>query len=242
MIKLQELTPAVYYEKSRDFQFIGRLYDIVLNYLKTNVETINALPIDKNIDTKLLTLLSLTLGFEAKHRYNSKQLLAVCSVLPRILRAKGSFNAILITVCAILTAEGIMQPLDYHVETKQSITLYLPQQLTDITLLNDLLDYILPAGISCLFVKEIAKTHPITTTLTMQDDITIYYDKPGNFGQILRPDDAIDHANIINSQPGGNYGMLANMIMSSDINTNRTVETAADTLYTSQQGDPTNEE
>ena len=40
MIKLQELTPSVYYEQSRDFQFIGRLYDIVLNYIKTNADNL----------------------------------------------------------------------------------------------------------------------------------------------------------------------------------------------------------
>ena len=54
MIKLQELTPSVYYEQSRDFQFIGRLYDIVLNYIKTNADNLYTLPIGKNMDEKLL--------------------------------------------------------------------------------------------------------------------------------------------------------------------------------------------
>lgn len=30
MIKVQNLTPDIYYNRSRDFQFIGRLYDVVL--------------------------------------------------------------------------------------------------------------------------------------------------------------------------------------------------------------------
>ena len=29
MIKTQELTPEVYYKKSRDFQILGRIYDII---------------------------------------------------------------------------------------------------------------------------------------------------------------------------------------------------------------------
>ena len=42
MIKLQDMTPDVYYNQSRDFQFIGRLYDIVLNSVKTNADLIIA--------------------------------------------------------------------------------------------------------------------------------------------------------------------------------------------------------
>ena len=38
MIKLQDYTPDIYYSESRDFQFIGRLFDLVLNYVKTNVD------------------------------------------------------------------------------------------------------------------------------------------------------------------------------------------------------------
>ena len=50
MIRLQDLVPNVYYEKSRDFQFIGRLFDIVLNSVKTNSDTLYNLPSGKNKD------------------------------------------------------------------------------------------------------------------------------------------------------------------------------------------------
>ena len=174
MIRLQDLTPSVYYTKSRDFQFIGRLYDIVLNYVKTNADNLYNLPIGKNMNERLLNLLSLTLGFQSKHNYNSVQLAAICSVLPLILRNKGSLNAILIAVNALLHAEGIKQPLDYSIHNGESITLYLPEQLTDLGLLTDLLVYILPAGISCRMVKEISERHTIVTERTTEDDVTIY--------------------------------------------------------------------
>ena len=136
MIKLQELTPSVYYEQSRDFQFIGRLYDIVLNYVKTNADNLYTLPIGKNMDEKLLNLLAFTLGFQSKHHYNSKQLLAICSVLPLILKHKGSLNAILIAVNSILYAEGISQALDYEFKNN-NLVLYLSQDLSDF-MLDDL--------------------------------------------------------------------------------------------------------
>lgn len=174
MIRLQDLTPEVYYRQSRDFQFIGRLYDIVLNYSKTNAANLYQLPIGDNMNEQLLNLLALTLGFKTTKNYNSKQLLAICSVLPEIMRNKGSLNALIIAANALLTAEGIDQALDYTIEPKQSITLYVSQQLTDLNLLKDLLDYILPAGISCSIVKETQVLTKIETIIGISDTVTVH--------------------------------------------------------------------
>ena len=173
MIKLQNLTPEVYYKQSRDFQFIGRLYDIVLNYIKTNTANLYNLPIGPNMNEQLLNLLALTLGFKPKKNYNSKQLLAICSVLPEILKHKGSMQAILIAVNALLAAEEITQPLDYSIQPKKSITLYVSQKLSDLTLLTDLFEYILPAGISYNLVKENQLVTALETTIVLTDHVKV---------------------------------------------------------------------
>ena len=210
MIRLQDSTPSVYYNQSRDFQFIGRLYDIVLNSVKTNAANLYNLPVGKNMDEKLLNLLSMTLGFQSRHRYNSKQLAAICSVLPTILRQKGSISAIVTAVNALLAAEGITQSLDYTIKSKQYIVLYLPQQLSDLNLLQDLLIYILPAGIGCQMVKEISETIKAQTNITTTDVVTVYYDTQEQYyNQMLRiddkdPDNEIDKlvSGEINNYPG----------------------------------------
>lgn len=171
MIKLQNLTPDIYYRQSRDFQFIGRLYDIVLNSVKTNADSLNSLPIGDDMNESLLTLLAYTLGFKASRSYNTKQLLAICGVLPEIMRHKGSLQAILVAVNALLGAEGTKQSLDYTIEPKKAITLYLDQNLTDLSLLRDLLTYILPAGMSCSFIKEISEKHSIETKIEVSSSI-----------------------------------------------------------------------
>lgn len=173
MIKLQDLTPAIYYNQSRDFQFIGRLYDLVLNYSKTNAANLYNLPVGKNMDEQLLNLLALTLGFKPTKNYNSKQLRAICSVLPTILRHKGSIQALVFATNALLAAEGVRQPLDYTMHPKQGITLYVAQELDDLSLFTDLLDYLLPAGLSCTVVKESQSVHDIKTTLSVTDTVTI---------------------------------------------------------------------
>ena len=210
MIKLQELTPSVYYEQSRDFQFIGRLYDIVLNYVKTNADNIYTLPIGKNMDEKLLNLLAFTLGFQSKHHYNSKQLLAICSVLPLILKHKGSLNAILIAVNSILYAEGINQALHYEFQNN-NLVLYLSPDLSDLTLLKDIMIYILPAGIGCDMIKEIQSVNKIETILTTKDEVKVYKDIASKFNKILNVrDDGIKKV-LASGKPANNTGILVNI-------------------------------
>lgn len=210
MIKLQELTPSVYYEQSRDFQFIGRLYDIVLNYVKTNADNLYTLPIGKNMDEKLLNLLAFTLGFQSKHHYNSKQLLAICSVLPLILKHKGSLNAILIAVNSILYAEGINQALDYEFKDNNLI-LYLSPDLSDLTLLKDIMVYILPAGIGCDMIKEIQSVNTIKTILTTKDEVKVYKDIASKFNRILDVRDNDIKEMLASGKPANNAGMLVNI-------------------------------
>lgn len=210
MIKLQELTPSIYYEQSRDFQFIGRLYDIVLNYVKTNADNLYTLPIGKNMDEKLLNLLAFTLGFQSKHHYNSKQLLAICSVLPLILKNKGSLNAILIAVNSILYAEGINQALDYEFKDN-NLVLYLSPDLSDLTLLKDIMVYILPAGIGCDMIKEIQSVNTIKTILTTKDEVTVYKDVANKFNKILDVRDNDIKEMLANGKPANNTGILVNI-------------------------------
>ena len=210
MIKLQDLTPSIYYEQSRDFQFIGRLYDIVLNYIKTNADNLYTLPIGKNMDEKLLNLLAFTLGFQSKHHYNSKQLLAICSVLPLILKNKGSLNAILIAVNSILYAEGIDQALDYEFKNN-NLVLYLSQDLSDLTLLKDIMIYILPAGIGCDMIKEIQSVNKIETILTTKDEVKVYKKETTTLNKILNPRNKADLAILAGGRPADNAGMLVNI-------------------------------
>lgn len=175
MIRLQDLTPEVYYSQSRDFQFIGRLYDLVLNYSKTNASNLYNLPIGKNMDEQLLNLLALTLGFKPTKNYNSKQLRAICSVLPTILRHKGSIQALVLATNALLAAEGVKQALDYTVHPKEGITLYVAQELDDLTLFTDLLDYLLPAGLNCNIIKESQLLSTMETTFKLSDSVTVRY-------------------------------------------------------------------
>ena len=174
LIKFQDLTPEVYYKRSRDFQYIGRLFDLVLNNAKMNTDIISSLPLNPDMDPRLLDLLALTLGFKSKHEYNTKQLAALCSIFPFVLRNKGSKLAIETACNALLNAEGITKEASIEV-SNQTVSIFLPSELSDLNLLKDLLNYILPAGMSCSLIQEATLVPPKSTTAVGYNDYVVNY-------------------------------------------------------------------
>lgn len=150
MIKTYTRVPEVYYKESRDFQLLGRIYDFIFNYNKTGIDLIKNNPISDNSDTKLLDLVSSTLGFESKHNYSITALRALAQSFVRIIRKKGSLEAIEDCIRLLLRAQNLnaqpnIERFDYENDT-HGVTIYIPAELKDISLLEDMLDYILPAG------------------------------------------------------------------------------------------------
>ena len=155
MIKTGIQVPSNYYIRSRDFQLIGRALDCVLNSSKSYSDMIEYNTVCKNTDIRLLDLVAKTVGFDVKRKYDSKDLSTVCSVFNSILREKGTKKAIEDCVRAMLKAQNLNE--NFQVEegfdmdgTKKiknyTINILIPSKLTDVALLEDLLDYILPTG------------------------------------------------------------------------------------------------
>ena len=213
MIRMQDYTPEVYYRKSRDFQFIGRLYDLVFNYMKTNADLVYNVPFSDCSDDQLIELLALTLGFKAKHQYPGNQLRAVCSVFSEILRTKGTIK---IACAAIFKSEGIIDEVEYELKNHNSkIIVYVPQQINNLTLMNDLLDYILPAGMTCTIVKEMKLKKTKETNLgttdsleMMKRDNTIIYS--GNYSSSIANVDAYTKPKINSAYAKDTEGLIMN--------------------------------
>jgi hypothetical protein len=152
MIKLQNQVPSIYPSASRDFQYLGWLADIVLNSVKHNVDDLYQLPI-LDSDAKLTELLAMTLGFKVRRNYEKEQLAALVGVLPTILRYKGTEKAIKMAADALIKASGAPGSFKCSVDGAQ-IQIVLPETLVDVTLFTDLLDYILPAGMTYRIVRS----------------------------------------------------------------------------------------
>lgn len=181
MIQLKNLTPHVYSDQSRDFQFIERLFDIVLNSAKTNCDTLYNLPAGDNADPQLISLTATTLGFKSRHHYNNKQLKALCSCFSEALRYKGTMHALDIVGKALLNAEGITDQMyiEKTEDDKYAIDVYVPQKLSDTNLLEDAFDYLLPAGMSYNVIRELHLEKAAETTLFTNDKVTVYDNNTG---------------------------------------------------------------
>ena len=152
MINFSNQVPSVYSNASRDFQYLGWLINVVLNSVKHNIDDIYGLP-NTSGDTKLAELLAATLGFKIKRNYDKKQLVALSAVLPIVLRYKGTLKAIRIAAEALVMAAGSLGDISVSAEGAE-VTVVLPKDLVDTALFLDLLDYILPAGMTCHVVRK----------------------------------------------------------------------------------------
>lgn len=166
MINFYNQVPSIYTNASRDFQYLSWLINIVLNSVKHNVDGLYELPNTKT-DTRLAELLAMTLGFKIRRRYNQEQLAALVSIIPSILKYKGTITAITLAGMALINASGAIG--DFSCEKKDStLIVTLPKELIDINLFMDLLPYILPAGMTC---------HIIRNTQNKEDfETKVYYD------------------------------------------------------------------
>ena len=210
MIKLQKYTPDVYYNESRDFQFIGRLYDIVLNYVKTNVDLLYNIPLSDDMDDQFVGLLGLTLGFKPKHKYTSKHLKAICSVLAQIMKYKGTVKAVTLACNAIFHSEGVIEDGECIIDGT-TLNIYYPAEFSDNNLLTDLLDYILPAGMSAKIIKVVSYNE-ISTTAIGTGSTVIRYNKSVDNTQNELPKTIPSTSNIAD-----HHGALGNMLVTKKI-------------------------
>lgn len=152
MIKFYDQVPTIYSNSSRDFQYLSWLINIVLNSVKHNVDDLYDLP-DTKADVKITELLASTLGFKIKRNYDQNQLAALVSLMPNILKYKGTKKALILAGNALVRAAG--SSADFKVSEKDSaVTIELPNELVDVTLFIDILPYILPAGMTCKITRK----------------------------------------------------------------------------------------
>lgn len=166
MIRLKNSVPNVYSNASRDFQLLCHLFDIVLNDTKSKSDDLYYLP--SGIDNQRVTeILASTLGFTLKRNYDKDQLAALISILPALMRLKGTKRAVDLVGNALIKSSGLTGKGNFICELNgdYELTAYIPSEISDTTLFRDLLPYILPAGVSCKFLRNTTIAQPIQTKI-----------------------------------------------------------------------------
>ena len=199
MIKVQKLVPEIYYSQSRDFQFLGRVFEVLANYVKMNIDLVAENPLSKNSDDKMINLLTTTLGFETKHDYNTQDLRAICNVFVDLVRRKGAKSSIEDACRTLMSVQNLSGYLSVEDEEEEdsithehaktyTINIYIPAELTDLILLEDLFDYILPAGYEYRFIRSL-KTPEILNTFKTTSTTNNYNLRTSELSNITIPND-----------------------------------------------------
>ena len=149
MIKVQNLVPEVYYNESRDFQLLGRIFQVLFNYTYNNAQILskNVNSIENN--NFLLDLLCTSLGFKIKEEYDVKQLNAISSIFIEILKNKGNINSIRLLVNLLLNILGIKEEIteeQIKYDDDGILNIFIPSDVLDLDLFYDVLEYTIPAG------------------------------------------------------------------------------------------------
>lgn len=163
MIRTYRNVPEYYYNESRDFQLIGRIFEAVFNHSKTATDNIANTSLSKDSESTLIDLVTKTIGFESKHKYDMADLMALSNSFKSILKIKGTKKSIEDCVRVLLKAQNIDEKFEVLVDTSYTIvggktvhnrliTIYMPIEVKDIALLEDMLDYVLPAGFNYAIV------------------------------------------------------------------------------------------
>lgn len=176
MIDIYNQVPSIYVDASRDFQFLSWLFNIVLNSVKHNVDSLYLLPNNKE-NPALTELLALTLGFKIKRNYDQKQLAALVEVIPRVLKCKGTIPAIKMAGEALIKASGTSGSFDCSIKDKCVLEVVLPKDLVDTTLFIDILPYILPAGMSCRIIRVPQENKTLRTNYSYADRLIARWHK-----------------------------------------------------------------
>lgn len=162
MIRLQDKTPEVYCAESRDFQLLCRLYDCVLNGIKFDIDTIPDILDSMTCRASMLQLLQTKLGFFTTKQLTDDELRYVLAAFPIMVRNKGSLLAIQQAVNVFFKVYGIRSEVriwsvdeatlvyDTWVQD-HTIVIGINSTITDVSLLEEIFKYILPAGFGYYF-------------------------------------------------------------------------------------------
>ena len=147
MIETLKRTPYIYGEKSRDFQLISKLFDTSFNTSKIAIDTMLHNNGSENIDYRFVDLACKTIGFDYHGQYNTRELVAVIKSFKELVKNKGTKYAIEKAIELLLNSQSIKSGyyLEWHNKDKY-IVILLPEGTTHTHLLDELFEYILPAG------------------------------------------------------------------------------------------------
>lgn len=164
MFRLQDNTPEVYVNNSRDFQLFCRLYDVINNGVRFDANTITDILNPMLINDRMLDLLCTKIGFFTRENIPNDVLRVILSSFPYAIKYKGSKTGILYAVCAILKMEGTFEVPEIIINDETyEVQIYTSVDIKNKKALSEYLKYILPVGYTFILEQYIKYDEDIST-------------------------------------------------------------------------------
>lgn len=201
LIRMQNNVPETYVNQSRDFQLLCRLYDVVMNGVKYNIDALGNITDNAHIQSNLLSLLQTKVGF-FEYEVTDDKLRYLLDAFPYIMKNKGSLKGIEQALNVYLKMNHINTPVQVFVNTQDcTINVIIKSNVVlDTKIIEDVVNYVIPTGYSVEyhFVVDMV-TSPVITDINQE--ITKY--KLTQYNSIVRGgiigDDANRFANAVDT-------------------------------------------
>ena len=155
LVRMQNNVPEVYVTQSRDFQLLCRMFDVIFNGIKFDVDATSRLTDTKHIQSSLLKLLQTKLGFFESSNLDD-ELRIVLDAFPYIVKNKGSLKAIEQTLNVYLRINRIDTPVKVNIindgNTRLVQIMVKSKILLNTKVIDDVMKYILPTGYEVSYV------------------------------------------------------------------------------------------
>lgn len=207
MFRLQNNTPEVYVNESRDFQLFCRLYDCINNGVMFDIDLITRLYDPFQVNERMLNLLCTKVGFYPKNNLNNDALRYIISSFPYLTKYKGTKRGIEIAVSTILKINKSNSDFNVMIQTTNKSTIsvdnkdkvvYTPiydiqitfsDNVFDLSTLDELLKYVLPIGYTYhIYVKTASVNR--TSNFTSDTVLKLYTDASIEMSDIANKEDA----------------------------------------------------
>lgn len=190
VFRLQNNVPDIYINESRDFQMLCNLFDIMNNGIKFDIDSMPNILDSSVCSDAVLPLIQTKVGFFTKRDLTTRELRHVLSAFKRVVKDKGSQigvreaievylklinsqNGYKITITNTENFKKTLQSGESPVEYSTCANVYLIEiqletTLRNLSVLREMLRYILPTGYEVQFGFYSAKN--LTTEIQLPTD------------------------------------------------------------------------
>lgn len=155
MIYNRDNVPSAYANKSRDYQVLLKLFDLITNFIKLDLETFNLLLSPQSCIDHMLPLLASYMEYNYDYNETHSANRTIMRYFPKLLRHKGNeigMKSAMILSCDISdenipNLEEIIASYDY---ANATIYIYYPSYLNKV---RDLIEVVRPAGMRIVMLS-----------------------------------------------------------------------------------------